>query len=369
MSDQGFPIIRYNAGLSPREWGRMHGESYRTGIQELIAIRTGLMREKNPGLTPPRIADLAIDQWGATLAWDDSLSEELAGIAEGAGVSAADITVLNNYTDFRDIQVPDQGCSVVFVNSGKNPVAGQTWDMHASAKKYVCCLQVPCEGYDSPMVLFSLVGCIGMMGYHPSGQMIGVNNINTDGARAGVMWPAVVRKSLVQNGLRSMVDCLTRSPVTSGHSYLLASREGGEFWEVMPELSERVSSLDVGEDGFLYHTNHCLGERAKRRETPLAVNSTTHVRFGLIEKKIPAVKTFDEVYNLLNDHENYPMSICSNYQSNAQDPSVTCGGAVGELASGRVRLWRGDPHVDNNFVCHDFSLQPAAAGDKDARNR
>lgn len=364
MTDLGFPVIDYKAGQTSREWGRLHGESFRSGIRELIAIRTDLMREKNPGLTPPRIAELAMDQWGATLAWDEQLCEELAGIAEGAAVSPAEITVLNNYTDFRDIQVADQGCSVVFVNSGSNPVAGQTWDMHASAKRYVCCLQIPCEGHDVPMVLFSLVGCIGMMGYHPSGQMIGVNNINTSGARAGVMWPAVVRKSLVQPGLRAMVDCLTRSPVTSGHSYLFASRDGGEFWEVMPDLSEKVSSLAAGEEGSIFHTNHCLGERAKKRETPLAVNSTTHVRFGLIEKKIDGVRSFDEVYGLLNDHENYPMSICSNYQSNAQDPSVTCGGAVGELATGRVRMWRGDPFVDKNFVSHDFLLQPAPAGEK-----
>ncbi len=356
MSDQGFPVIKYERSHSPREWGRIHGEAWRTGISELIEIRTRLMREKNPGLTPAKIFELATMQWAANLAYDIELTEELAGIAEGASVSTADITVLNNYTDFRDILVPDQGCSVVFVSYDGHPIAGQTWDMHASAKRYVCCLSVPCEGYDQPMILFSLVGCIGMMGYHPSGQMIGVNNINTNGARAGAMWPTVVRRSLVQSGHAAMLDELTCAPVTSGHSYLVASREAGEFWEVMPDLADRVDAMTVDQNGFLFHTNHCLGVRSRKRETVLAQNTTTHIRYDLLDKKIDQARDFDAVYDLLNDHENYPKSICSNFQSNTQDPSVTCGGAVGDLKSGRVKMWRGDAIYDDNFVCHEFQL-------------
>ena len=288
--------------------------------------------------------------------------KNVRGYVRGAGISIADLVVLNNYTDFRDIQVPDQGCSVAFTSYDGNPVVGQTWDMHGSAKQFVCCLEVPCPGFDRPSVLFSIVGCLGMMGFHPAGHMIGVNNINTDGAVPGVLWPAVIRKVLGQRNHQRMDEALESAPVSSGHAYLLASGQAGEFWEVMPGLAERVARLDVAQDGYLFHTNHCLGDQAKKRETAIGQNSTTQIRYDLLEKKIASTRTRQDMYKLMNDHENYPKSICSNFQTDSQDPSITCGGAVGELKSGIVKMWRGDEKFDNNFVCHDLDLgEPGVA--------
>ncbi len=356
MNDQHFPVIAYDPAASPREWGRLHGESYREGIHELFAIRLDLMRARNRTLAADDISRLAAEQWKCTAAVDAELTLELEGICEGANLSAEQIVVLNNYTDFRDIRLADEGCSTVFVNRGRGPIAGQTWDMHGSAKHYVCVLTVPGAESDEPTILFSLVGCIGMMGYTPRGTMVGVNNINTSGAVAGVMWPAIVRKLLKLPTHQEMTSYLTRADVTSGHNYLLASRDRAEMWEVMPGLSERVDAVDVNQDGFLFHTNHCLGEQAAYREEAQAVNSTTHVRYDLLRQKIEAVHTLKDVTALLNDHENYPQSICSNYQSGAQDPAVTCGGAVGNLATGYVSMWRGDELYDANYRRHEFSL-------------
>ena len=356
MTDLQFPIIEYSPKQSPREWGHMHGESFRQGIAELVEIRRGLMQEKSPHLTSEVVSDLARQQWQYTQAYSDPLSEELEGIAAGAAVSIEQIVILNNYTDFRDIHVPDQGCSVVAVNENQFPVVGQTWDMHSSAKRYVCCLTVPQSGFAAPAVLFSLVGCVGMMGYHPRGSMVGVNNINTDGARPGALWPCVVRKILEQSSHAAMDQALVSAPVTSGHAYLIATHEKSEFWEVMPGLAESINVLPIDEEGGIFHTNHCLGPQSRQRETVLSQNSTTHIRYDLLQKKIGTARSLEAVYELLNDHENYPKSICSNYQTSAQDPSVTCGGAVGELKTGAVKMWRGDPIHDDSFVCHEFQL-------------
>lgn len=353
MVDTGFPILKYEANESDLLRGQKHGESYREAIGELVEIRTSLMREKNSRLTDNDIERLAAEQWQATHEYDSALTDELQGIADGAGLSVQQLVILNNYTDFRDIQVPDQGCSMVFIHGDDRSLAGQTWDMHGSAKNYVCCIDIE-SNHLARHVVFSLVGCVGLMGYSSAGTMIGVNNINTDGARAGAMWPAVVRKVLRQESLEAMARELTRSPVTSGHNYLIADRDGGEMWEVMPGLSEKV--LDSQESNKLFHTNHCLGEEAKKREQKLAQNSTTYIRYDLLEKKIEATHSFDDMYQLLNDHENYPKSICSNFQTDSQDPSVTCGGAVGDLLTGQVKMWRGDEQYDDNFVCHSFEL-------------
>ena len=354
MTDCGFPIIRYAPGSSARQWGRMHGESYRTGIRELVEIRTSLMREKNPALTDKHIEVLAQQQWEISTQFDQQIADELIGICEGADVSKTDVVILNNYTDFRDILVPDQGCSLVYVNSDAGPIVGQTWDMHGSAKNFVCCIEVPNEG--GPIVLFSVVGCVGMMGFNSRRGMLGVNNINTDGAKAGAMWPVMVRAALMGEDVQSMAKALTDSPKTSGHNYLIAINDHAQMWEVAPGCNDMVDEMLPGQYGYMLHTNHCLGENMKLRETAISQNSTTHIRFDLLNKKIGDTQTFEQMYELMNDHEGYPKSICSNFQTDSQDPSITCGGAVGNLESGRVVMWRGDKLYDDNFVEHYFEM-------------
>lgn len=365
MIDAGFPIIEYRRGDKPREWGRGHGEAYRDAIQELFEIRLGLMQEKNAALDAEIIEELAGEQWAATERLDPHLADELLGICEGAGMTETQIVVVNNYTDFRDIQpvvggkLQDEGCSAVFVDTGSGPIAGQTWDMHGSAKRYVCVLDIPVGDGDDRMIVFSLVGCIGMMGYTTWGTAVGVNNINTDGATPGVVWPALVRATLAQRSHDDMLQTLKTAEVTSGHNYLVASRNASgsraEMWEIMPGLADCASEWSDTVPR-IYHTNHCIGADAVSREQQAALNSSTHIRWELLEKKIDAVDSYDDVYALLNDHENYPQSICSNHQTSAQDPSVTCGGGVGDLATGKVTMWRGDELHDDNFVRHDFQL-------------
>lgn len=351
-----FPIISYERGKTHHQWGQIHGESYREAIAELVEIRTGLIRDKNPTLTPERLRELADEQWKITQRDAPQYVEELAGIAAGSGATITDLVVLNNYTDFRDIQpVEDQGCSLVYVNADDGPSIGQTWDMHGSAKRYVCVLEVPLEN-DHQAIVFSLVGCLGMMGFTSHGTVIGVNNINTDGARAGILWPALVRQVIDQTDQDDMVQCLTSANVTSGHNYLLADSDLGEMWEVAPGLSERVSHKSRGEQGFLFHTNHCMGSEVAARETKISQNSTTYIRHDLLARKLPDVKTYQQVYDLMHDHEGYPKAICSNFQTDAQDPSITCGGAAGHLTQGKVVMWRGDKIYDEDFVEHEFQL-------------
>ena len=369
MIDCNFPIIRYAASDTPRQRGQAHGESWREAIAELFEIRCNLMREKNPSLTTSRIEELAAEQWSVTQNYHNDLAEELSGISEGSGRSLADLIVLNNYTDFRDIEpVDDQGCSLVYVNHDEGPVAGQTWDMHGSAKRYVCVLDIE-EPNGGRTVAFSLVGCLGMMGFTSRATVMGVNNINTDGARAGALWPTIVRACLQQPNQSAMAKCLLDAPKTSGHNYLLADPYRAEMWEVAPGISECVGQMGENplwtksngrkenpEPGFIFHTNHCLGTEIAARETALSQNSTTYIRHGLLEKKLPETRTWQDVYDLMNDHEGYPKSICSNFQTDAQDPSITCGGAVGSLRTGLVKMWRGDQMYDDNFVEHSFQF-------------
>ena len=349
--DLNFPIISYSKEKSALENGQVHGESYRSAIQELASIRKNLMIERNPGLQGENLKRLAFEQWEINLKYYPELSAELEGIRQGSNLCIEDLVILNNYTDFRDIQVGEQGCSTVFVRNRELQLCGQTWDMHSSAMRFVCVIHIPGE-----MLLFSLAGCLGMMGYHSSGRMVGVNNLNSTDARSGILWPALVRSTLSQINQDAMREHLCSAKVTSAHSYLVADKHQAEMWEVLPSLSKCTGRVEAGAStGSFFHTNHCLDEEVQELEVKVGNASTTRDRYALLNKKIAGVSDLGSMKDLLCDHEGYPRSICSHFESGSQDPSFTCGGSVGELDKGDYIFWRGCREGDN-YVRHSFRL-------------
>lgn len=362
MTDLDFPLICYKDGDSPREWGNFHGEEYKIGIRELSEIRWQLMQARNAQLSAERIEAEANIQWETTKEFYPTIWEELDGIREGAGLSVAEIVVLNNYTDFRDIHFQDEGCSTVYVEKSGNVLCGQTWDMHSSAKNYVCVIRVPYRfqteagEQEGHTYLFSLVGCVGMMGFNPHRCMIGVNNLNGQDAQSGVIWPAMVRAVLQEQTFAGMENVLMQAKVTSGHAYLYASLEAAKMVELFPTAKVVNAEHESGSDTVMFHTNHCLAEETRALESASGVASTTTERYILIEKKIPKVKKLEDLYKLLTDHENEPKSICSHFESGAQDPSFTCGGGIADLKTGNLRFWRGCPEKDANYREFELSL-------------
>lgn len=348
-----FPYIKYDPNKSSREWGEAHGEEFKGAIKELADIRRSLMLAKNPSLAK-KLDELAMMQFDFSKAFAPHITAELEGIARGSGLSLTDLVILNNYTDFRDITLPDEGCSTVHIQTPNEVLAGQTWDMHRSAKNYMCLLHVPETSAHSAGLVLTLVGCVGLMGVSTDNTLIGVNNINTFKAKTGLIWPVLVRKTLEQKSLGLMRETLLKAPVTSGHNYLISSAEGGEHLEVTPAVSEKVSALLKGQVGGIFHTNHCVGFEVEKLEDKSSMSSTTFKRWELLSKKTHQVENLEEFKNLLTDHDEFPKSICSHFENGAQDPSFTCGGGVSDLKRGRHIFWRGCPTHDQDFREYEF---------------
>ena len=352
-SDQGFPEINYKEGDSFLNWGRSHGEEFKVAIKELVEIRRELMLQKNPRLIS-HLTRLAHEQFDVTKDFCPEICEELNGIAQGSDLTVEDIVILNNYTDFRDIQLPEEGCSTIHKKNEKVNVVGQTWDMHSSAKDYACVIKAPTQEHIPASISFSLVGCVGMMGVNSNKLFTGVNNINTTNAKVGLIWPALVRKCLMAIDLDELRTILTTSPVTSGHNYIIADFNKGEHWEISPGIIEKV--LDSEIDNHIFHTNHCLGPQTKEVEDKTSHSSTTLPRFDILTSKYDQVSSQDEFIALLKSHEGYPKSICSHFESGAQDPSMTCGGGTFDFATNDLHIWRGCKVHDKNYREYNYNL-------------
>lgn len=348
-----FPYIQYPKGKLYKEWGLSHGEEFKTAIRELAEIRRSLMLAKNPALTK-KLDELALLQYNFSKKFAPHIIEELDGIATGSGLSITDMVILNNYTDFRDIILPEEGCSTVHIQTPKEILSGQTWDMHRSAKNYMCLLHVPETKNHSAQLVLTLVGCVGLMGVSTDNTLIGVNNINTANAKTGLIWPVLVRKTLEQKSLGLMRSTLLNAPVTSGHNYLISSQEGGEHLEITPTISEKVSALQKGQVGGIFHTNHCVGFEVEKLEDKTSMSSTTFNRWDLLSRKTHQVLDLEDFKTLLTDHDEFPKSICSHFENGAQDPSFTCGGGVSDLRTGRHIFWRGCPTHDQDYREFEF---------------
>jgi isopenicillin-N N-acyltransferase-like protein len=351
-----FPYIKYQPGKTSYEWGFSHGEEFKIAIAELAEIRKSLMLAKNPRLSK-KLDELALAQLELSRKFAPELAQEIEGIAAGAKLSVTDIVILNNYTDFRDISLPEEGCSTVHIQTPTEVLAGQTWDMHRSAKNYMCIIHVPKTESHSAQLILTLVGCVGLMGVNTHNGLIGVNNINTTNAKTGLIWPVLVRATLAAKTLGEMRETLLKAPVTSGHNYLISTQEGGEHLEITPSVFEKVSALNQGQVGSIFHTNHCLGHEIEKLEDKTSISSTTFNRYNLLSKKTFKVTDLIDFKNLLTDHDEFPKSICSHFENGAQDPSFTCGGGVSDLKRGTHIFWRGCPAHDSDYKEYHFALQ------------
>jgi isopenicillin-N N-acyltransferase like protein len=344
-------VLDLRAGVSPREWGRQHGETFRHEIRSLAEMRIHLCRTVGRFQSDARVLDVAEQHLPILREWDADAYEEIVGIAEGADCDPARIVVLNHYTDMRDLdpEAPlsvaisaggEEGCSVVLAQTRAGPVLAQTWDMHATAIPYVMLLRVPPrpgpDGTEIPGAnVLTLTGCVGMAGLNEAGLGICINNLRSTDATAGVVWPSLVRRVLQERVAERGRDAILGAPIGSGHHYLVATAESAFGIETSGIKRKVVFDGGAGwtAGGFI-HTNHCL-DKEVGEVTAVPEGSTTWERLSRLTESFataPAHDLFD-VWERLGSHEGYPRSICVNLAT-PQNPHLqaTCGAIAMDLA-------------------------------------
>jgi isopenicillin-N N-acyltransferase-like protein len=345
---------------SPREWGRIHGEAFSGEIQSLSEIRTYLTMRLGKFPDTDTVLRVAAAHLPVLERYDRDLYEELCGIAEGAGVSPAQIVVLNHYTDLRDLdpatalagaqQPGDEagGCTVLWAKAPSGTILAQTWDMHATAIPYVMMLYVPERAGRPASWLFTLTGCLGMTGLNRHGLGVAINNLYSTDARIGVIWPALVRRSLYERSAASARDLVLRGPHGSGRHYVVADASTGWGIEVSATRSEVLVDVRVvpADPPTYVHTNHCLSAvvGAYSRVPP---TSTTYERYQSLTTSIAERPVVDvpDIWRRLGSQDDYPRSVCTN-MSTPENPhgTATCGAIAMELVERRAWAQGGFVH-------------------------
>jgi isopenicillin-N N-acyltransferase like protein len=331
-------------GATRREQGRAHGEAFRGEIASLAEIRLFLTCRMGGG-NRAQVMELAERHLPVLERYDRLLSDELVGIAEGAGLSPATIMVLNHYTDLRDHRFDQgatgaaaDGCSAVWTRAPDGALVGQTWDMHASSMPYVLMLHQPEQDGRPASWVLSLTGCLGMAGMNQRGVALCVNNLPATDAAIGAAWTAVVRRALDQPSAAAARDVLLSAPIGSGRHFLVADAEqafgvevsGTRRAVVFASPTDHRLASSAGERGHYAHTNHSLDPEIASR-TQIAPGATTFDRFRFLTARLEEAPPASaaELWELLGSEDGYPRSVCSN-GATPEDPHgpATCGGLV-----------------------------------------
>jgi isopenicillin-N N-acyltransferase-like protein len=360
-------LLELPAGKSPREWGRIHGESFRGEVKALAQIRMYLCTKVGGFRSAAEVIPAAAAHLPVLERYHAGLYQELVGIAEGAQVSPEEIVLSNHYTDLRDLD-PDparwrpapltddpaagaggageprsnDGCSLIWAESPAGRLLGQTWDTHATAIPYVMMLRVP-ESPDGPAAtLFTVTGCLGMAGMNTARLGIAINNMYSTDATLGVVWPAMVRRALHQRTAQAAAGVITASPIGSGHHYFVADRTQAFAIEASGTRRKQVFS-----GGRVYcHTNHCFdGEVGARSK--VSPTSTTYDRLRWLEADLARAPIADlpDVWRRLGSDDGWPRSVCTNMTTPETPHGVaTCGALAMNVSTGELWAQQGFIH-------------------------
>lgn len=263
--------------------GAAHTEAIRAFAEERAALSGSGAWSERP-LDRAEVLALAEACAAAHEQYAPDLMDELRGMAAATGLSLAELIIVNGFTDFVDTiyavtrpgtadPLPADNCTAFIVpdhhTAEGRGFLGQTWDMHAGATPHVLLLRI--RPADAPAaLLFTVAGCIGMIGMNEHGVAVGINNLLGGDGQIGVTWPFVVRKMLQQRDADAALACLSAAPLAGAHNYLIYDRQNRGYNVEALSSVQRVTPLRAD---ALTHTNHCLLPETQRLSRPRPLKS------------------------------------------------------------------------------------------------
>ena len=270
-------------GDDPRERGLVHGRTLASAIRD--NLETYLARFEAGGTARHGVLAEG-ERWAAFIETDNAeYAEEMAGIAEGAELSLAEIAVLNaryeiTYCVFsseasaaRTGQRPEQeGCTLFGLmpeaTASGHTVIGQNWDWLQNLRGRTLIKRVrrnatPDEGKPD-YVGFTEAGIVGCkMGVNAAGIGLCVAGLvtNRDGAN-GLRKPFHVRCAEILDAWRfdKAIEPVVQTDRTCSTNFLIGHAEGEIIdIEATPDFCGYL--YPDREDGLITHANHLEAER------------------------------------------------------------------------------------------------------------
>jgi isopenicillin-N N-acyltransferase like protein len=340
-----------------RELGRQHGEAARSQIGDSI----GYYRESFKRITGLEWSEIKrqAPRWVAPIdAFLPDISEEIRGVAEGAGIAFEEALALNargelsTHNPFAD--EAEEGCSSYAIlppASGDGHVyCGQNWDWRCETFGTVILLRIVQPGRPT-IIMQTEAGQVGRHGANSAGIALNANGLGTRwGKGIGVPQPIIRRKILESADMQTALRAVFESRQSLCTNLLITHRDG---FAIDLETTPNRHGWMYPTDGLLVHTNHFIAfvpEQVAATYRPFSVNSLwrlPRLTDGLRATRAPgdpaAVRA--TIGAALRDHFGYPNAVCKHGDPNAVgvDLNQTIASSIVDLTSGEYWLAPGNP--------------------------
>ena len=282
--------------------------------------------------------------------------EEMAGIAEGAGVSFDDIAIINALEAVTSDALHLTKCTSIAVNEqltadGHILIAhNEDWIPEDEPDVFV----VHATPDDEPaFIAMTYGGLLPNVGFNSAGIAQCCDSVYPTDSRIGIPRVIVSRAVLAA---RTPGDAI-RSAITphraAGYNHLIA-HESGELYNV--EVSAKRYAIQYGLDGFVVHTNFYQDPQMQMIEYDPDELVKTRVRYFralrlLLDAEQHTVKSLQAIQR---DHVNFPNSICNHaeYDLDPLDREKTINAMIFDLTARIMYIAWGNPCTRNYHAFH-----------------
>jgi isopenicillin-N N-acyltransferase-like protein len=341
------PFIKVKG--SHREIGRQIGEACSRQIQHCV--------ENAHAMIAATYDYIGLDWHGATIQSRKYIPfaqerypqyvDEMLGMAEGAGISFEDMSVLVSMEAVTSDALHLGKCTSMAVNSDRTTdghvllAHNEDWTPEEELDVFI----VHAEPVNEPPFLAMTYGGYPVaVGINAHGIAQGCDSVYPNDTRIGIPRLIVARGVLAA---KSPADAISRALIpqrAAGYNHFIV-HESGEIYSV--EASARRFALLYGEDGWLAHTNYYVDPRMAAIEDEPDELVAKRIRYYravrlLAETGQHSIKSLQSIQR---DHINFPHAICNHDESveHPADREKTICALVIDLTARAMHIAWGNP--------------------------
>jgi isopenicillin-N N-acyltransferase like protein len=346
------PAPLYKVAGTHREIGRQIGESAKEQVQRSI--------ENAKMLISSAYDELQLDWGGALIQSRKYLPfaqekypqyvDEIAGIAEGAGVSFDDVAVLNAMEAVTSDALHLEKCTSMAVNNSRTAdehvlvAHNEDWLPWDEADVYLVHVSANDE---PPFLAMTYGGLLPNIGLNSEGISQCCDSVYPNDSRIGIPRILVSRAILAAKNLSQALSAALIPQRAAGYNHLLA-HESGELYNV--EVSARQFAILYALDGILAHSNHYLDANMQAIESEPDELISTRIRYYRTLRLLSGEShhSIKSLKNILRDHTNMPESICRHDEDHSipLDRQKTVNSLIMDLTARTMHLAWGNPCVN-----------------------
>ena len=244
--------------------------------------------------------------------YSPELAEMIQGIADATERTYEEIVLIN--MDEEKGMFEKMGCTVFAVTGRATKTGeafhGQTWeaiiDFYWGGKMSALLKLRPKGGVES--LNYTMPGFLGCAGLNEKGIGLSWNTVPRIELTVGVPTYIICAEILRQKSIGDALDACLRAKRAGCFNFVITDES--EIYDVEASPSD----IDISySDEYIGHANHYVSEKFKDKQDQSRPSSsiTRHFRINRLLKEKCGSIDLKECMSFLQDHSNYPHSICS----------------------------------------------------------